>query len=119
MQEIGKRQLLSRILLKACDFCDQSRRVAVGGTDIVEYVFCCLFLKLHIAALRQRDKAVLDFARDASGRVGEQCGKFIFKVILFVCLSDEVQHGQAFFIFRQTESASELLQKYRQRFCGT
>lgn len=37
----------------------------------------------------------------------------------FVCLTDKIQHGQAFFVFGQTQAAAQLLQKHGQRFRGT
>ena len=55
----------------------------------------------------------LNFAAHTSCSVRQQRRKFILKIVLSVCLADEVQYGQAFLIFGQTQTATQLLQKNR------
>ena len=45
-----------------------------------------LLLQLHIAAFRQGNESILDFSGHAAGRVGEQRGELVLKVISTVCL---------------------------------
>ena len=52
------------------------------------------------------------------GGVGEQGRKLFLEIVLLVCLPDEVQHGQAFLVFSQTQAAAQLLQKHGQRLGG-
>ena len=49
------------------------------------------------------------------GGVGEQGGKLFLEIILLVRLPDEVQYGQAFLVFGQTQATAQLLQKHSQR----
>ena len=62
----------------------------IGGADIIQHIFCGIFLQLNIAAFRCRDKALFELPADAVGDVGEQCCEFLLKIILFVGLSDEI-----------------------------
>ena len=74
----------------------------IGGADIVQHIFCGIFLQLNIAAFRCRDKALFELPADAAGGVGKQCCEFLLKIVLFVGLSDEIQNGQAILVFCQT-----------------
>ena len=74
----------------------------IGGADIIQHIFCGIFLQLNIAAFRCRDKALFELPADAASGVGKQCCEFLLKIILFVGLSDEIQNGQAILVFCQT-----------------
>ena len=109
VQEICQRELQSCVFLKRGDPHHQAGAIAVGRADIVEYVFCRLFLQLNITAFRQGDETILNLTRYAARSVGKQRSELILKVVFAVCLTDEVQNGQAFLIFGQTEPTTKLL----------
>ena len=110
-EEIRQRQGKSAVLCKGGDPAHQSRAVPVRGTDIVQYILCRHLFELDVTPFWQGDKPVPDLLRHAPGSVGKQRRVFFFKTIFPVRRSDEVQHGQTFLPLRQTESASQLLQK--------
>ena len=119
VQKVCQRQLHAAVLGKGSRPGDQSGRIAVGSADIVQNVFGRFLFKLDVAAFGYGNKAFLDLPGHASGCVGEQRREFIFKVVFFVGLADEIQHGQAFFVFRQTQATAQLLQEDGQRLGGT
>ena len=98
VQEAGQAQREPCVLLKGGNAGHETSAVAVGRPDVVQYVLCRLLLQLDIAALGRRDESVLDLPGDAAGGVGEQRGEFVLEIIFSVCLTDEVENGQAFFI---------------------
>ena len=71
---------------------------------------------MDVAPLGDGDKSVFDFPGDAAAGIGEQSCEFIFKIIALIGLADEVQHGQAFFIFRKPQTTPQLLEENGQRF---
>ena len=44
-------------------------------------------------------------------RIGKERGKFLFKIVLSVGLSNKVQNGQTLLTFSQPEAAAKLLQE--------
>ena len=92
--------------------------MVIGGADIVQHIFCGDLFQLDITALGRRDKTLFNLSADAVGGVGEQGRKLFLEIVLLVCLPDEVQHGQAFLVFSQTQAAAQLLQKHGQRLGG-
>ena len=118
IQEIGKAELDAGVFFKRGNAVHQPRRVAIGSADVIENVFGGFLFQLDVTALGCRNKAVLDLARHTARGVGKQCRELIFKVIFFICLTDEIKHGQALFVFGQTQAAAKLLQEDRQRFRG-
>ena len=113
VEEIGQCQLHATIFCKGSHAGHKPCRVAVGSTDVIQYVLRRFLLQLNIAALGNGHKAILDFAAHTSCSVRQQRRKFILKIVLSVCLADEVQYGQAFLIFGQTQAAAQLLQENR------
>ena len=109
VQVVAKAKLHTGIFLEGSHSRHQASGVAIGGSDIIEYVFGCLFLKLDIAALGRGHKAVLDLPGHAAGGVGEKRGKLVLEVILPVRLSNEVKNGQALFILCQSQASAQLL----------
>ena len=61
--------------------------------------------------MRDGGETVLDLTRDAAAGIAEQSGEFFFEPVVLVCLSDEVEDGQAVLAFGQSQAASELLQE--------
>ena len=61
--------------------------------------------------MRDGGETVLDLTRDAAVGIAEQSGEFFFEPVVLVCLSDEVEDGQAVLAFGQSQAASELLQE--------
>lgn len=111
MQEVGQRQIHPAVLGKRSRPSHQSGCIAIRRADIVQYVLGSFLLQLDIAALRDRHEAVLDFAAHAVRGVRQQRCKFILKIVLSVSLTDEIQYGQAFLLFAQTQATAQLLQK--------
>ena len=109
IEEVCQRQLHTAIFGKGSYTGHQARGVAIGGTDIIQYVFGSFLFQLDVAALGNRNKAVFDFAGYAASCIRQQCRELIFKVIFLIGLTDEIQYGQAFFIFGQTQAAAQLL----------
>ena len=57
------------------------------------------FFKLNIATFWHRHKTVLYFTSNTSCCVRKKRSKLIFKVIFFICLTNEIENCQTFFIF--------------------
>ena len=100
IQEIFERQLQPAVFCERCHTGHQPSRIAIGGTNVIQYVLCRFLFQLDIAALGDGHKAVLDLPAHAAGGIRQQRRKLIFKIVFSICLTDEVQHGQAFFILR-------------------
>jgi len=98
--------------------CHKAGSAVIRCTDIIQYVFCRDLFQLNVAAFWRGEKTLFDFPAYTAGGIGKQCCKLLLKIILFVCLTDKIQHGQAFFVFGQTQAAAQLLQKHGQRFRG-
>lgn len=114
VQEIAQSQFQTGVIGKGGYTGYQPSRISVGGTDIVENISSRFLFQLNVTALGYGYETVLDFSCDTAGSITEQCRKLILKVVFLVCLSDEVQHGQALFIFRQTKTTAQLLQEHGQ-----
>ena len=98
IQEVFERQLQPTVLRKGGRASHQPSRIAIGRADILQNVFGCLLLQLDIAALGNGHKTVLDLTAHAAGGIRQQRRKLIFKIVFSICLTDEVQHGQAFLV---------------------
>ena len=98
IQEVFERQLQPAVLRKGGYASHQSSRIAIGRADILQNVFGRLLLQLDIAALGDGHKTVLDLPAHAAGGIRQQRRKLIFKIVFSICLTDEVQHGQAFLV---------------------
>ena len=97
------------VLCEAFDTRNQTGTVTEGAANIRQNDFGSLLFQLDIAALRQCYKALFHLVLHAVIAVREQCSKLFFKIVFLVCLTDEIQNGQAFFSFRETQTAAELL----------
>ena len=106
VQEIAQGQFQPGIIGKGDHPGHQTSRVSVGGTDVVENISSRFLFQLNVAALGDGYETILDFPGDTAGGVAEQRRKLVLKVVFLVCLTDEVQHGQALFIFRQTKTTA-------------
>ena len=114
IQEGAQAQPVSGIFFEGCNLMDQACPVSIRLANVFQNIAGGYLFKLDIAALGQIDEPVPYFLRNVTRRIGKQGLKFIFKIVFSVCLADEVQHGQAFLTFGQTQTASELLQEYGQ-----
>ena len=115
VKKVSEGQRQAGVLGERCRPRHKAGSAVVGGADVVQHIFRRDLFQLDIAALGRRDKALFDLPADAVGGVGEQRGKFLLEIILLVRLSDEVQYGQAFLVFGQTQAAAQLLQEHSQR----
>ena len=69
-QEVFKRQLQPAVLCEGCHTGHQSGGIAIGGTNVIQYVLCRFLFQLDIAALGDGHKAVLDLPAHAAGGIG-------------------------------------------------
>ena len=74
VQEVFKRQLQPAVLRERCHTGHQPSRIAIGGANVIQYVFCRFLFQLDIAALGDGHKAVLDLPAPPRGGhpVGQQ-----------------------------------------------
>ena len=98
IQEVFERQLQPAVLRKGGCASHQPSRIAIGRADILQNVFGRLLLQLDIAALGNGHKTVLDLPAHAAGGIRQQRRKLILKIVFSICLTDEVQRGQAFLV---------------------
>ena len=114
VQKIAQGQFQPGIIGKGGNPGHQTSRISVGGTDVVENVSSRFLFQLNVAALGYGYETILDLPCDTAGGIAEQRRKLILKVVFLVCLTDEVQHGQALFLLRQTQATAQLLQEHGQ-----
>lgn len=110
----GKRS--SAVFFKGADSLDELALCAKRCIDISKDVFGCFFLEMDIAAARDGDETSLDLIRQTSVSFIQKGSEFRFKVVFLIGLSDKIEDGEAFFPFRETQSASELLEENGQGF---
>ena len=100
IQEVFERQLQPAVFCERCYAGYQASGIAIGCTDVIQYVLRGFFLQLDIAALGNGHKTIFNFTAHAAGGIRQQRRKLIFKIVFSICLTDEVQHGQAFLVLR-------------------
>ena len=103
-------------MFKSDDFLNQSSLIEDCIFDILKNVLLCLTFHCNGTSTWKNFKTCLNLMRNTLHRSSNECSKSTLIIIIFICLSYEIKHGQTGFTIGKTQTTTKLLQKNGQRF---